>query len=400
MRILTNEYASNVPGSTGIGSGGPANFARSFGTYATKLGATWIGLIHEHGRVAHSPTIRTRFLQDSVRLFGFAIPEARYRGFLRMRRKQLPETWFAEELARIQRWMREERGDLLFLNGFSVFAWLLLKAAAREGIPVVIQHAGIATVEVDQYAHLFSRASREAMAEMEREVVELATRQVFLNAFSKRAFAAWVRPVPTAQAVIIPLPYDPLFAKGRRRRKTTEPKKQAFVVGCVARWDRIKNHPAVLAIAQAAKKRGAPLTFRSVTKIPTTTVHAQVKARYRRLIEIVPPMDRTALAAFYRSVDVLLLPSHFDVSPTVVMEAALCGTPTLIAPHVGWVSEYRAQGMGTWIIGMEDPERVLDRLMRCAGRPPTDAFVAHLRKTHAPAAVFRTYLRLFRSLCR
>lgn len=310
-----------------------------------------------------------------------------------------PRVWFAPQIASLRRLIRRTRPEVLFLNGFSVFAWQLLEAAKLEGLPIVIQHAGISQVEFEQYKHLYTHAARMSVLRMERDIVDAATKQVFLNEFSREAFRTRVAPVPDAQAVIIPLPYQEIFSRQHPASRTKKSgSDKTTVIGCVARWDRIKNHNAILRVAEEAKRQGLNWSFRSVTKIPDTQIQLRFKNAYRKAIEVVAPMTPADLMDFYRSIDLLVLPSHFDVSPTVVMEAALMGKPTLISPNVGWISEYLQNGLTEWVIDYEEAERVVKRIGRLLRKPSPTNFRESIRIRHKPEKVFKAYLRLFNSV--
>lgn len=395
MRILSNDYRSNLPGESDIAHGGPANFARAFSAHAVKHGHTWVGLVQQGG-ISETTHITRTFSRKHTLYYTCSLPESRYRPFLTLMKKQDPCIWFGEEIACIRRFIRRIRPDVLFLNGFSVYAWLLLEAASKEGLPIVVQHAGIARIEFEQYKHLYSVAGRNAMLRMEQSIAHLATTQIFLNAHSLDAFSLFVTPVSPDHARIIPLPYDKTFAqKALKGKKNPVPALEEIVIGCVARWDRIKNHRAILALAKEAAAQGLPWTFKSVTRIPTSPTETLLKKAYLRILDVIPPMDREDLLAFYQSVHLMILPSHFDVSPTVVMEAALAGKPTLISTGVGWNSEYLEHGLEAWITDFSHPKRVIRKIQSLLNSPSSQHFQSMIRTKHAPNKVFAAYLRAF-----
>jgi glycosyltransferase involved in cell wall biosynthesis len=398
MRILSNDYASNVPADEAFGHGGPALFAGAFSDFVAGRGHAWVGIVLRAGEAEDGETsFREEAVSGAKTYLAFTYPRPHLQAFMTSRRALDPRIWFAPQIDALRKLIRHAQPDILFLNGFSVFAWMILEAARLEGLPVVSQHAGIARVEFEVYKHLYSAAARGAVLKMEQEIVQVAAKQVFLNAFSRDAFCKRVAPVPKAQSVIIPLPYQKRFlAKAPALRR--EKGEGSVVIGCVARWDRIKNLDAFLRLAKEAGRRGLGWKFRAVTKIPETKIQKRFKDAFRKTIEIVPPMPPEELLGFYRSVDLLVLPSKFDVSPTVVMEAALQGKTTAISPTVGWVSEYRAHGLRAAVIDFSDESKALDRLRALLKKAPSQPFLRKVRVDHAPARVFAAYLRLFRSV--
>ncbi|MEO5927358.1 MAG: glycosyltransferase family 4 protein [Patescibacteria group bacterium] len=397
MRILSNDYLTNLPAASHAASGGPAGFARTFSSYLAAHGHAWIGVVHQH-KQKDETAVRKTATAHNAEYYSFTRQKNHSSTFLQSTKAIDPRVWFSVQIEALRKLIRRVQPDLLFLNGFSLYAWELLEAARLEEIPIVIQHAGILQVEVEQYKDMFPAPARKAMLQMEREIVEAASAQVFLNEFSHDAFCARVANVPPEQAVFIPLPYNEQFITKEAPSSIKQRKGGPTVIGSVARWDRIKNHQAILALAQEAKRQGLDWSFRCVTKIPDTPVKRQFKKRYAKTIEVVAPMPPADLSRFYASSDILILPSHFDVSPTVVMEAALLNRGTLISPTVGWVSEYQACGLNDWIIDFTHPAEVVTRIHTLLARTSIKRFQTSIKKHHAPSTVFAAYLRLFSSV--
>lgn len=398
MTILSNDYLSSVPGSGYNVKGGPARFAVDFSGFALSRGHEWIGLVHQPedgGRLySELPSL------PGKRFFAVHSQAATLEGLRALTEPCALGEFVPKEVAELQRLIVALRPDVLFLNGFSAYAWMLFAAAAQAGVPTVIQHAGIFTREVDEYRDLFTESGRELCHAMERDAAQRTTSNVFLNASSKAAFEQLVGLGGAEGSRIIPLPHTGWpFREGAFGPTLSSTR----TLGAVARWDRIKNHDALLSLAESVTAKQLPWRLQSVTRIPETPAKADMKARYRELITVVPPMDHAALRSFYGSLDVLLVPSHFDVSPTVVMEGIACGLPALIAPQVGWVSAYEACGMEEWIVDFGDPERVIERLQKLFARgawPEVQGLAEFVKKWHNPEIVFQSYLDLFTDLLR
>ncbi len=397
MRILSNDALTNLPHSNGVAHGGLANFARHFSAFAVAAGHEWIGFI-QRPNDGTKTRFRTLAKAPHRQYKGCYFPDTRIRSFLKTKKMINPRTFFSEEIEALQRFIKEVKPDILFLNGYSFSSWLMLEAASREKLPIVVQHAGIAAIENEIYKHLYSTAGRALLLEMERDIVRQATKQVFLNEYSYRVFSKKVLRVPRKQVEIIPLPYEAHEWKKTAQTKQALHLKKEIIIGCVARWDRIKNHAAILDLAREAQTQGLPWRFECVTIIPPTKFLFDFKEEYRARITVVPPMNRASLAAFYRRMDLMILPSHFDVSPTVVMEAAGAGKPTLISPAVGWANEYKACKLEKWIICFDDPAKVVKRIQQLLKQPSIETLQDSIRRLHAPHTVFQAYLTLFTDL--
>ena len=314
--------------------------------------------------------------------------------FVQKKNDRRPDIVAARTIDFLATVIKQQKPDIFFLNGFSVFAWMLFEAARKTGTPIIIQHAGIFAQEVRQYSQKFSPQGRRACYWMERQTARYAHANIFLNETSRDVFSSTLRIQKIAGSEIIPLPHPGWKFVAKKRRHDDD-----LSIGCVARWDRIKNHDGLLAFAHAAHAMKLPWKFYAVTTIPDTTVRADFKKDYRSVIHVVPKMNRVELKKFYERIDVLLVPSHFETGPFVVLEAAACGVPALISPRIGWTSEYRKQGMKDWIVDFAHPYtavRTLRDLMSRTHIAETTKFAKWLEMGHSPETIYQSYLRLFR----
>ncbi|OGN03117.1 MAG: hypothetical protein A2655_00730 [Candidatus Yanofskybacteria bacterium RIFCSPHIGHO2_01_FULL_43_42] len=395
MKIFSNDYFTSLPNSALHVKGGPARFTIEFSAFIVSHGHSWTGLLHGPGGA--EPLEELLRVDTGRSFFKISSQSATQEALRKVSEGVAPEVFFAKDIETVAELMRQDSPDIVLINGFSSFAWILSAAARRNDLPFVIQHAGIWKREVDAYGDLFSPGGRAMCYAMEKEAAETASTNIFLNEYSREVFQNTVRPDVMRGSIIIPLPHSGWPFTGN----FIPQKRDARILGVVARWDRIKNQGAILAVAEEVNRQRLPWRIRSVTEIPDTPVQADFKARYRELIDILPHMKREALREFYGSVDMMILPSHFDVSPTVVMEAVSVGIPTLISPNVGWVSEYMECGMGDWIVPFDNPGNVIRRIRELFLRtawPEASQFAEHIKKRHEPFTVFSYYLDLFEQI--
>lgn len=396
MRILTNEYPSNLPGNHKNLKLGAARFARDFSAFiATQKEHEWIGLTYytfdEKNTIEHLAT------EGNITIYGVDIPDIGAQELARYNSLDAVFAAYQEPYEAMRAWVRDMRPDVFSLNGFSPFYWLLARAAEAEGVPVCIQHAGIFAEELAAFATIYDPAYVQIAMAMEVDTSVRAQGNIFLNEHSLRAFKKWYPNSAILGVDIIPLPHAGWEQHALPAPRSASTRK----IGVVARWDRIKNHEAVLAFAEAVQHVHPEWEVVSVTTIPDTPARADFKEAYKKHVTVVPPMDRDALKEFYASLDVLLVPSIFETVGGVVEEALATGVPSLISHGVGWGDEYRACGMDSWIVDYADPARVIARLEEQFARTTWPEFAClreRIAVEHDPHTVFTRYLTLFKKV--
>lgn len=395
MRILTLDYLPNVPGSGKHIKGGAERFARDFSAYATKEGHEWVGVLQHSER--ERPLIQELPGSAGKRFFSIFSRNAGSEHMSTFASVAEAEVAYEPEVNEMAEVMRLTKPEVVFLNGFIPFSWMLFLAARRERVPVVIQHAGIFAIETAAYADVYPLGYRTLAKQMEREVSEQSVANIFLNEHSRSAFLAHVPVTALPNPRIVRLPH----AGWSFPKKFAPTPQKERVIGVVSRWDRIKNHDAVLALAEEIYLQKLPWKLVSVMHLPDTGQKIAFKARYRERIEIVSPMGRDALRDFYRSLDVLILPSHFETVGGVVMEALAEGKPTLVSPGVGWIDEYKKSQMIDWVIDFSDPKKVIERLTDMFSRttwPELATFAEYVQLAHDPYTIYAEYLELFNEI--
>lgn len=393
MRILSNDYEVNIPGELQPLVGGATRFARDFATFLKDEGHEWVGIMR--GGTAPEPQILLRADAPQHRLYDVRMRSIGAKKLAQYDSLATVAAAYEPEQAVLAAFIRDQAPDVVFLNGLVPFFWLLARAARDAGVPVVLQHAGIFAQELAAYASLHDPTYAARAREMECATSEAAAGNIFLNEHSHRMFAHWYPDAVLSGVQYIPLPHAGwAFAPAPKPRTHT-----ARRIGVVARWDRIKNHEAVCRLAARIRHTHPDWEVCAVTSIPDTSARAAFKAAYREHITVLPPMDREALRAFYASLDMLLLPSHFETAGGVVAEALACGTPALVSPHVGWVDAYRACDMHEWIVDFSDTRAALQIIETQLARttwPELACLRTTIMRDHDPKTVYTRYLDSFR----
>jgi glycosyltransferase involved in cell wall biosynthesis len=83
-------------------------------------------------------------------------------------------------------------------------------------------------------------------------------------------------------------------------------------------------------------------------------------------VEFLDPVPLTELPKFYQSVDVAVVPSHYDNSPYTCMEPMACGLP-VIGTRAGGMPEYIAHGETGVILPMQNSAALAAAILRLAG---------------------------------
>ena len=400
MHIFSNGFPTNLPDSEHISQGGPANFERLFFQYMEEAGLShrWTGVILE-GVISNSVRLEHACETPQANYYRLCVPKQLLRAVLKAKNSTAdPARLWSKPIARLERIMREQKPDVVFLNGYGVLNWMLLRAAKNAGIPVVVQHAGIWTKELRLHKDRYSEHGRRLLEDMEKESSQLASVEVFLNGWSRDYYRDNVAPGTSRKTEVIPLPFN--FASFEKLSTNDQAAQFSFEknklhIGVIARWDSIKNHPAVLAIAKEARRQKLPWQFHSIVDIPDTEEYRSDKTAYKRYVDVIAPVDRAGVSNFCRSVDLLLLPSLFDVSPTVVLEAVALNTPIVISPTVGHARNFIAYGGGPWVIGPEDTKHAVRSIAAVLGKGMPAQLKEKILEAHDHRKVFAGYLQLF-----
>jgi glycosyltransferase involved in cell wall biosynthesis len=393
MIIFSNEYLANFSNKK-LATGGPARFAKEFSDFAVKKGHEWDGLF-----MMAKKGIKFRLSKKKIgqKIYWQIVNDGKMYVKITKAKKKIDVMRELRPLInKVGELIKKSSADIVFLNGFSVSNWIIMQAAHSVNKKIVIQHAGIWTKEVNMYKHFFSSWGRKLVLQMEKDISDCVDCQIFLNDFSRKVYNKIVNKVPVAKSRIIPLPF-----MGRQHAQLKIKKinsAQPIKIGIVARWDRIKNQQAVLDLAKEIRRQNLNWQIYSVTVIPETKKFLTFKKQYRQLIKVIPPMKYTELPKFYRKMDLMILPSHFDVSPNVVLEAAREGIVTIISPNVGWVTEYKRNGFADLIVDFSKPNLVVKKINRIIGGRPTSKLLNSLLKKHEKNKIFKEYLRLFGEL--
>jgi glycosyltransferase involved in cell wall biosynthesis len=249
-----------------------------------------------------------------------------------------------EHMLAFPRLLRRADPDLVHVCGVSHWgfwenAYYMAVCRARA-VPVTMHYLG----SLDQYW--------EGCGCVERHLVRRALRLPWgMAVLSRRARQVLLQIVPFAHAVVIPSSVEPAaYAEPSNRRWPSDDKVRMLFVGGQDPYR--KGLREVLAVAEVLSGFDPDWVF--VVTGPVAEAAARANGEWTGdnvcFTGRIPVDDMVAL---YHSADVLVLPSHNEGLPYVVVEAMACGLP-IIASSVGGIPEVVAHGKTGLLIGAGD----------------------------------------------
>lgn len=401
MLIFSNAFPTNMPNAEQFSQGGPANFAKLFVNYISKnhKNHKWVGVMLDGVSTENDTKLKEIFNIGQRKYFKLSVPKGLFKNVLQAKSiSDDPRKLWDKPISRLKKLIKQTNPDIMFLNGFGVLNWMLLKASEETGVPVIIQHAGIWTKELNLHKEKYSPAGLKLLKQMEKDSTRIVAREIFLNTWSRDYYRKNVAKAPESKTDIVPLPFD--FSGFEEIGQTTDRPKFAFNkklinIGIIARWDKIKNHKAVLSMAKYSKKNNLPIKFHSIVEIPDRAEFTSSKKIYSKYVNVIQPQDRIGISSFCDSVDMLMLPSFFDVSPTVVLEAISTNTPIIISPNIGYVHDFENYGGADWVIDPSNASKAVKNILKLKNKKTPKKLKERILSIHDHNKVFATYIKIF-----
>lgn len=107
-----------------------------------------------------------------------------------------------------------------------------------------------------------------------------------------------------------------------------------LVIGNIGRLEEVKNHAWQIEIAKALKAQGIAFKMLFIGRGPLES-HLRETIKHNGLENHILMLGvRTDIPELLRTMDVFLMPSHFEGNPVTLVEAQASGTPCVIADHI------------------------------------------------------------------
>ena len=254
--------------------------------------------------------------------------------------------------------------------------WL---ARERWGVPHVHTAHTLAKVK-NRLIATGDRPEPKARVIGEEQVIAEADRLVANTRFEAQDLVSWYDADPTRLSVVQPGVdldrFRPRSTRAADRRRLGLPER-GYVVAFVGRIQPLKGPDVLInALADPALREldvtvvicGGPSG--SGLDRPTSLIELAASLGVSDKVRFVAPQTGEALAALYRSADLVAVPSHNESFGLVALEAQACGTP-VVAAAVGGLVTAVTDGVSGVLVDGHDPadwSRVLAGLLLAPAR--------------------------------
>ncbi|VVC03331.1 D-inositol-3-phosphate glycosyltransferase [Candidatus Burarchaeum australiense] len=332
MRVLSNT-AFSPQGGIGRQKDAWRKFANDASPVHPGLSLALIGPALEAGKSVDG-NVSTRFYQVNEGIFTGA-----YGGLENVRQFHERFEPIVEDMRRL---IGEEQPDCALIGGTYWFPWVIMKAAEREGIPIIHSYQGILSQEIVHYPEPL----KQLLHEIERDFFDESRAYIFPSTLAKNTVHALAgSEFPRSYVVFNGVPPE-IFSLPENRDPARE-----FSIGFVGRWDPIKNFKYLGNLSSAT---GLPV--RAVMTPKDAEIAAQMTAAG---VVFVPPMSQEDIVKFYQTVGVMVSPSRFETYGNVPLEAVATGTPAVITSTMGVAEVFGQLGLQRFIVdiaGFENGE--------------------------------------------
>lgn len=246
--------------------------------------------------------------------------------------------------------LADESPDILLINGTYNVPWILAHAAKDLGIPIVLRYAGVLQKEV-AHKNIFVR---HRLLSYEKWLVSSASAVIFPSEICQKAVEKEITKYPIKNSVIIPNPANRYKTHLRRRA-------QRYTVAAIGRWTPVKNFQAFVALHEQLLNENWPHRAVMVTSfwdkrfsLPET-IKQQVSMNHEELLK------------FYKTINLLVVASHFETFCNVAAEALVSGTSVLVSKNVGFSEILIKAGLKRMVIdSFDNPVEVAKAVKRIA----------------------------------
>jgi len=239
-----------------------------------------------------------------------------------------------------KRILKQEKPDVVFINGTYNLPWILAQAAKELQIPTVLRYAGVLKREAE-FKNFFVR---KRLLSYERWLASFADRIIFPSKVCQKVVEKEILKSQIKNSVIVPNPINKIRINLNNKKSL---KNKKLTIAAIGRWTSIKNFPAFINLHEELLKIQDHRAF-------LVTSYWDKNFPFPKTLERVDPMSHEDLLDFYKKIDLLVVTSSFETFCNVASEALSNGVPVLVSKNVGFSEVLIKAGLGRMVIDSFD----------------------------------------------
>ncbi|MCX6719583.1 MAG: glycosyltransferase family 4 protein [Candidatus Staskawiczbacteria bacterium] len=290
------------------------------------------------------------------------------------------EKAYEKVISAYQTSIREEKPDLVLINGTYFMPWCLLLASERENVPAVLHYHGVLAKEVQNW----KAKQRKIFLDMERCFDKKNMFYIFPSEITKNVVEKEVFKHKIKKSAVIPNPVSSHFFK-------EEDKTEKRNIGIVSRWAGIKNVRFCEELAHYNNKNGNKFVVNIITDLDK---NSKIYKSLSKLVKFHNPKSNKNLASFYRNMGVVISPSHFETYGNVAKESIASGTPAMVSSNMGVSETFNILGLGDWIISFDSVKSVYEKIESIMGENVHGDVKNKMKELYVPSKIFNQMISI------
>jgi glycosyltransferase involved in cell wall biosynthesis len=280
--------------------------------------------------------------------------------------------------------IKQEKPDLILINGTYYMPWCLLQASKANNIPVVLHYHGVLTKETADWKEV----PRKIFRQMEECFDDKKLFYLFPSNLTKEVVEKEVFGHRVSKFSILPNPVSLRFFEAHSKSRHRN-------IGIISRWQKVKNTGFWEKLADYNQKNGDKFKINIVTDLKKGNKH---RDKLDGLVRFRRPMSNGRLAKFYEDMDVIVSPSHFETYGNVANEAIATGTPALISKNMGVSEVFKNLGLDRWIIDFNSVKNVYEKINKAIKQKVDTETRNKMKELYSSGAVYGKMFSILNSI--
>ena len=276
--------------------------------------------------------------------------------------------------------IREEKPNLVLINGTYFMPWCLFLAASAEKTPMVLHYHGVLAKETEGW----KKKQRNMFKKMEQSFDKKGVFYIFPSKITKKVVENEIFFHRIRKCAVLPNPVPLHFFE-------KESKSSAKNIGIVSRWTKIKNVEFISELADYNEKTGKKFNINLITDAPFNTRHIK---KLSKKVKLHKPRNNKKLAEFYEKMDVIISPSHFETYGNVAKEAVASGTPALVNTAMGVGETFKKLGLNNFVTSFDSIEKVYVKIENVIGKNIEKPVRDKIKKLYSPNKIFSDLINI------